>query len=923
MQLANARLLLVLSMLWVGRPLRGLLALRGPLLASLRLHSSYFDPPASLRRHVASTIAQALTYDNAAPVTPTTEEVAARITHGLLHHPEINSNLQLLTNATLIARAFRAVGDASTVQRVQSGATSVESILEEYRQYVARNSAVFTTIQRHHQDIKREKPEEERLQQYATAAKMMGSKKWVRESNAWAENFSLSFLRRNGARKAHIKELSEAYKGQHGGAEIPRAEREALEAGLLRDLMRGAAGDDAPRPIRLLDVGSCYNPIATGPSAEAFDITALDLCPASESVLQCDFLTLTVGPEDSAPVFKPESSSSGVRALSQLPAHSFDVVVMSLVLSYLPSPEQRRTMIEKARLLLRNPQSPALGGQPHSAGLLLIVEKASIFTLSRKTRAGVAAMLAAGGEIFFSDSSKNDLCHTWKTAIPALGYSLVKYTNLLCSEDGRRVHAFAFKTSDAMPADSAAQAPAPLWIAQDFASEAEVSDGGAERGQEEGGSNDPVPGLLPIAICGGGLGGTALALALQRRKLPFVVIEKDASFAARRQGYALTMQQGTVALRGLGLEAELGTEGSGVPSFGHVSYSASGEVLGAYGRGVVRSEDGSEADVETLLRPRTNGGAGRHNIHIPRQRLRELLLRDVDPSNFLWGRRVVSFGPTPEAPTASVQLELDDGSRLQCAALVGCDGIHSAVRRELMSDTKLNYLGLFVVLGISPILYNTDPNGPPSSVLESSNAQYQWLDGKTRVFSMPFGDGRHVMWQLSFPMHPQPPFSVLSGAALKEQALRCCQGWHAPLVDMITRTDEALVSGHPVFDRDPLEARDFRDAEDSLVTLLGDAAHPMSPFKGQGANQALLDAASLAKAIASSSFGRPAGSQRRSLQRALRDYEAEMCVRSRDKVVKSRTAAVFLHSPAATHKLNITRAAAAEAGAMISESEDK
>lgn len=70
------------------------------------------------------------------------------------------------------------------------------------------------------------------------------------------------------------------------------------------------------------------------------------------------------------------------------------------------------------------------------------------------------------------------------------------------------------------------------------------------------------------------------------------------------------------------------------------------------------------------------------------------------------------------------------------------------------------------------------------------------------------------------------------------------------------------------------------------VVVMGDAAHPMSPFKGQGANQALMDGPLLASWLG-----------RSSLQAAMRGYHREMCQRSGPKVRQSRAAAQFLHSP--------------------------
>jgi len=255
------------------------------------------------------------------------------------------------------------------------------------------------------------------LHSYAKAATEMGQKQWVKVGHQWILSAAFEFFQKGGARKHFLKVKRKQY-FEKNGLQMPAAEYTALGS-LLEDddLLSSSSGW---KPLQVLDVGSCYNPFA---GESRFEVTALDLMPTSSSVYSCDFLALEVGPVESTPIAtlidpSSEATPSAMR-LERLPRHGFDIVTMSLVLSYLPSPQHRLEMIVKARELLKPPDQNSQ--HPHRAGILLIMEKESC--------------LAAA-----------DLLDHWKCTIQDLGFQLIRY-NLVASER-RKAHAFAFVRSD-------------------------------------------------------------------------------------------------------------------------------------------------------------------------------------------------------------------------------------------------------------------------------------------------------------------------------------------------------------------------------------------------------------------------------------------------------------------------------------------
>lgn len=378
-----------------------------------------------------------------------------------------------------------------------------------------------------------------------------------------------------------------------------------------------------------------------------------------------------------------------------------------------------------------------------------------------------------------------------------------------------------------------------------------------------------------VAIIGAGIGGVALAVACMHRGIPFTLYERDSNFDARSQGYGLTLQQATKAIEALGISSLE----KGVVSTRHVVHTTEGKIVGEWG-------------MRKWLQSNEKTSPRRTNMHIARQSLRLAILEQLSqPYKVQWGHQLIDVKENEDDINLSFQVN-GEIKNTKADLVVGADGIRSAVRNLLIGENSspLRYLGCMVILGICPL---EKLHSIKSELLDSATV-FQTANGNERIYIMPF-DTDSVMWQLSFPISEKEAkeLSAKGTRALKKEACRRTQ-WHNPIPQIISSTEDAQISGYPVYDRELLNSNLLEKC--GKATLIGDAAHPMSPFKGQGANQALLDAVSLARGIYKAcgplSQWREVGIRKS----VLMEFESEMLERSATKVKDSAEAANFLHS---------------------------
>jgi 2-polyprenyl-6-methoxyphenol hydroxylase-like FAD-dependent oxidoreductase len=359
-----------------------------------------------------------------------------------------------------------------------------------------------------------------------------------------------------------------------------------------------------------------------------------------------------------------------------------------------------------------------------------------------------------------------------------------------------------------------------------------------------------------ILIVGAGTGGLCLAHGLVASGLKVRVFERDRSPADRLLGYRLHIS----ATGNRALQACLPPEN--FERFVRAS---------AIANSAVSFLDSRLNRLLQIELPPVDRRAPESERPISRVALRRILLEGLDDV-VVFGKNFVAYEAAPEGRVA---LRFADGSSAIGDIVVGADGASSRVRAQLLPNARRLDTGIVVLSGKFPLDTAARRDTPaavfkgPTLVLGPEGC-FLFANAVEYPPDAPGTDDReeYVMWGFSAHrevLAPDVDLATLTGEQAKALALARMTAWHPALRRLVERAEPVTMTSFAAKSAEPIAPWPT-----GAVTLLGDAAHNMTPFRGMGANMALRDAAALRAALVAIAQGRAAPLA------ALGAYEREM-----------------------------------------------
>jgi 2-polyprenyl-6-methoxyphenol hydroxylase-like FAD-dependent oxidoreductase len=314
-----------------------------------------------------------------------------------------------------------------------------------------------------------------------------------------------------------------------------------------------------------------------------------------------------------------------------------------------------------------------------------------------------------------------------------------------------------------------------------------------------------------VIIVGSGIGGLCAAIGLRAAGMDVTVYEKRADPRELAFGGGMTLWNNAMrALERLGLAEAVAATGTAIEQ-AEWRTARGGRLLATW-------------PVAELSRD-----VGAPTVCVTRLKLQRVLADAYGDDRLRLGVGCVGFREDPSGVTAL----LTDGSEERADVLIGADGLSSSIRGQLHGLPRPRYSGYGVWFAIAD--QTTD------------DAVWREIDGPGARFVYFPVDGGRIYWACIANAEESEVAQAAGAETPGEQnkLLGRFRGWPEPVEQLIASSDERDLFRRPIVDRNPL-----RRWGSGRVTLLGDAAHPLTINLGQGACQAIEDALILTEALA-------------------------------------------------------------------------
>lgn len=363
-----------------------------------------------------------------------------------------------------------------------------------------------------------------------------------------------------------------------------------------------------------------------------------------------------------------------------------------------------------------------------------------------------------------------------------------------------------------------------------------------------------------IAIVGAGPGGLTLARLLQMSGVAVKVYERDINKDARMKGATLDLHEES------GLKA---LQEAGLMEAFKANYRPGADMLRIMDKNANIVFEDSPKAAEQRSRPEIDRGP-----------LQQILLDSLQPGTVVWDSHFDSLSTQGD----SWKLSFKNGAFALADVVIAADGANSKVR-PYITPVRSYYYGITVLEGA---IHHSETGSPQIHKLLNGGKIFAFGDEKTLIVSSK-GDGGLVFYT-GFKTDENWSRDCRVEFSDKRQVLdwfkTAYPGWDSIYLELFENADAPFVC-RPQY---CMPVDHTWDAQ-ANITMLGDAAHLMPPFAGEGVNMAMLDALELSKCFSDEGFT--------DLQTAIGAFEKQMRKRAAEAAKESLDSAAALHSPEA------------------------